>query len=84
MIMLRVAKDKKFLAAADGRSRHGSAQIWEELSVEVTNSCQDWDDVAASTLSARALCETQRVSLWPIGPPAATRLDFCRYIGHEN
>ena len=55
MIMLRVAKEKKFLAAADGRSRHGSARIWEEISVELTDSCQDRDDVAASALSARAL-----------------------------
>jgi hypothetical protein len=55
LVMLRVGKEKKFLAAADGRSKHGALRIWTEISAELRRTFCDRPDVPASVLTTRAL-----------------------------
>lgn len=55
MILLRVEKEKKFLSAADGRSRNGSTRIWEDISAEMRATFGDREDLPAVSLTPRSL-----------------------------
>lgn len=55
LVLLRITKEKKFLAAADGRSKHGALRIWEDISAELTRTFGNRRDVSPAVLTARAL-----------------------------